>query len=81
MQEKVAPLTAGAGIEEVLAQGSVAVPDGTPQPIAVRFSYRPGSGVVTSVEAPPTETLKPIDDAGFSKLIEDRDYPQRFSTW
>lgn len=26
-------------------------------------------------------TLKPINDAGFSKLIEDRDYPQRFRTW
>ncbi|MCO1949113.1 DUF6516 family protein [Pseudomonas aeruginosa] len=25
--------------------------------------------------------LKPINDAGFSTLIEDRDYPQRFGTW
>lgn len=26
-------------------------------------------------------TLQPINDAGFSKLIDDQDYPQRFSTW
>ncbi len=62
LQQKIAPLTVGAGIEEVLAQGEVAGEDGTPVPIAARFSYLPGSGVVTSVEGPPTERLKPLDD-------------------
>lgn len=62
LQAKIAPLTAGAGIEEVLVTGRIAAPDGTVHPIAARFSYQPGSGVVTSIEEPPTERLKPLDD-------------------
>ncbi len=59
---KIRPLTDGAGIEEVLAQGRVLGPDGTPVPVCVRFGAKPGAGVVTSVEEPPTEVLKPLDD-------------------
>ena len=62
LQAKIAPLTAGAGIEEVLVQGRIATPDGASAPLAARFHYQPGSGVVTSVEQPPTELLKPLDD-------------------
>jgi len=62
LQRNIAPLTAGAGIEEVLAQGRVAAPDGTVNPVAARFYYQPGAGVVTSVEPPPTGRLKPLDD-------------------
>jgi len=62
LQAKIAPLTAGAGIEEVLVTARIAGTDGTVHPIAARFSYQPGSGVVTSIEAPPTERLKPLDD-------------------
>ncbi len=51
LQAKIAPLTAGAGIEEVLVQGRIATPDGASAPLAARFHYQPGSGVVTSVEA------------------------------
>jgi acetyl/propionyl-CoA carboxylase alpha subunit/acetyl-CoA carboxylase carboxyltransferase component len=59
---KIRPLTDGAGIEEVLAQGRLAVPGGPPVPVVVRFGARPGAGVVSSVEAPPTELLRPLDD-------------------
>jgi len=62
LQAKIAPLTAGAGIEEVLVQGRIATPHGASAPVAARFHYQPGSGVVTSVEEPPTERLKPLDD-------------------
>jgi acetyl/propionyl-CoA carboxylase alpha subunit/acetyl-CoA carboxylase carboxyltransferase component len=62
LQAKISPLTDGAGIEEVQAHGRVAGPDGTPEPIVVRFHARLGSGVVTTIEAPPTERLKPLDD-------------------
>jgi acetyl/propionyl-CoA carboxylase alpha subunit/acetyl-CoA carboxylase carboxyltransferase component len=62
LQAKIAPLTAGAGIEEVLVQGRIATPDGASAPLAARFHYQPGSGVVTSVEQPPTERLRPLDD-------------------
>ena len=59
---KIRPLTDGAGIEEVLAQGRVALGDGAPVPVVVRFGAQPGAGVVSSVEAPPTELLRPLDD-------------------
>ena len=59
---KIRPLTDGAGIEEVLAQGRVLGPDGTPVPVCVRFGAQPGAGVVTSVEEAPTDVLKPLDD-------------------
>ena len=62
LQDKIAPLTAGAGIEEILAEGRVVGPDGTPVPISARFSYRPGSGVTSRIDAPSTELLKPVDD-------------------
>ena len=67
LQRTIAPLTAGAGVEEVLAQGRVAAPDGTVHDAAVRFSYRPGAGVVSTVTAPPTERLKPLD--GYAQKV------------
>ncbi len=62
LKEKIAPLTAGAGIEEVLVGGTVAFPDGTDQLLVAGFHYQPGSGVVTSLGGAPTERLKPLDD-------------------
>ncbi|MDN5796506.1 MAG: ATP-grasp domain-containing protein [Intrasporangium sp.] len=63
VQRKISPLTAGAGIEEVLVRADVAREEGgTPIPVAGRFYYQPGSGVVSSMEEPPTEPLKPLDD-------------------
>ncbi|EWT01999.1 acetyl-CoA carboxylase [Intrasporangium oryzae NRRL B-24470] len=72
LRRKIAPLTAGAGIEEVLVQGRVAgAPGEAPDPIAGRFYYQPGSGVVVSVGEPPTEPLKPLDDYA-SKVVRAR---------
>jgi acetyl/propionyl-CoA carboxylase alpha subunit/acetyl-CoA carboxylase carboxyltransferase component len=62
LQSTIAPLTSGAGVEEVLAQGRIAAPDGRVHDAAVRFSYQPGAGVVTTVTGPPTERLRPLDD-------------------
>jgi acetyl/propionyl-CoA carboxylase alpha subunit/acetyl-CoA carboxylase carboxyltransferase component len=62
LQRTIAPLTAGAGIEEILAQGRIAGPDGRVHGAAIRFSYQPGSGVVSSVTNPPTTRLAPLDD-------------------
>jgi len=62
LQRSIAPLTSGAGVEEVLAQGRIAAPDGRVNDAAVRFSYQPGAGVVTTVTGPPTERLRPLDD-------------------
>ncbi|RKT77736.1 acetyl/propionyl-CoA carboxylase alpha subunit [Terracoccus luteus] len=72
LQGKIAPLTAGAGIEEVLVQADVAGAAGdSPAPIVGRFSYQPGSGVVGTVGPPPTEPLAPLDDYT-SKVVRAR---------
>ena len=68
---KISPLTDGAGIEEVVAQGRLAVEGGDPVALAVRFGAQPGSGVVASVEEPPTELLAPLDDYA-SKVVRSR---------
>ena len=68
---KISPLTDGAGVEEVVAQGRVANPGGEPLPMAVRFCAQPGSGVTHTVEEPPTELLKPLDDYA-SKVVRSR---------
>ncbi len=68
---KISPLTDGAGVEEVVAQGRLAVPGADPVPMAVRFSARPGSGVTATVEEPPTELLQPLDDYT-SKVVRSR---------
>lgn len=68
---KISPLTDGAGVEEVLAQGRLANPGGEPVPMAVRFSAQPGSGVVSTIEEPPAEQLQPLDDYA-SKVVRSR---------
>ena len=68
---KISPLTDGAGVEEVVAQGRLAVPGGEPLPMAVRFSAQPGSGVVATVEEPPKDLLAPLDDYA-SKVVRAR---------
>ena len=62
LQDKITPLSEGAGLEEVLTQGRVYGPDGRIHPIAIRFHSQPGRGVVADMVPPPTEPLKPLDD-------------------
>ncbi len=62
LQRTIAPLTVGAGISEVLAQGRIAEPDGRERPVAVRFTYEPGAGVVAKLQRAPSELLRPVDD-------------------
>jgi acetyl/propionyl-CoA carboxylase alpha subunit/acetyl-CoA carboxylase carboxyltransferase component len=62
MQAAMAPLTRGAGVEEVLVQGRIEARDGRVHSATVRFSYQPGAGVVTAVTGAPTERLHPLDD-------------------
>ncbi|WP_392543105.1 carboxyl transferase domain-containing protein [Oryzobacter telluris] len=62
LQGKVAPMTAGAGIEEVRVQGEIAGENGHTVPICARFSYQPGSGVTFTVDQPPTTRVAPLDD-------------------
>ncbi|TCM44534.1 carboxyl transferase domain-containing protein [Kribbella sp. VKM Ac-2568] len=62
LQRNIAPLTAGAGIEEVVVTGRVTGSNGNPFPAVGRFYYQPGAGVIAAVERPATERLKPLDD-------------------
>lgn len=57
-----APLTAGAGLEEIMLLGRLRdEPDREPRDVALFFSYRPGTGVRVSVTDPPTDPLPPLD--------------------
>ncbi|HEX4729492.1 MAG TPA: biotin/lipoyl-containing protein, partial [Jatrophihabitans sp.] len=62
LQSTISPLTVGAGIESVLAEGRVLGPDGQARQVAAHFTFQPGAGVVTSVSEPSTEPLQPLDD-------------------
>ncbi len=62
LQSGVAPLTVGAGIEEVVAEGRIATSDGKVRSVAAKFFYSPGSGVVSSISGALTERLQPLDD-------------------
>ncbi len=61
LKDRITPLSDGAGIEEVLCQGRFVRGDKL-VPLAVRFHAQPGAGVTTTISAPPTEPLKPLDD-------------------
>ena len=60
---RIAPLTIGAGLEEITILANVK-DDQTqpPRPVAIRFSYTPGAGVSATVTDPPTEPLRPLDE-------------------
>ena len=58
-----APLTVGAGLEEITVIGWLRENPGQPaREVALRFSYRSGAGVVVRVTEPPKEPLKPLDE-------------------
>jgi biotin carboxyl carrier protein len=57
-----APLTAGAGLEEIMMLARLrAEPGAEPTEVALLFSYQPGAGVGVTVTEPPTEPLAPLD--------------------
>ncbi len=63
MARQIAPLTIDAGLEEVTILATAR--DGqmsAPRRVAIRFSYKPGAGMVAKVTAPPTEPLRPLDE-------------------
>jgi len=62
LQHKITPLSDGTGIEEVLAEGTFVREGVAPTRLAIRFRAKAGTGVVASVEPPPTEALQPLDD-------------------
>ena len=62
LKDKIAPMTTGAGIEELLVEGTIVFPDGIELVRTAHFTYQPGSGVVGSMHRPPLKRLKPLND-------------------
>ena len=58
----VAPLTVGAGLDQIMLLARMQEAGGQPRDVAIRFSYRPGTGVQLQVTDRPTEPLAPLDE-------------------
>ena len=67
LESRIAPMTAGAGIEELRIEGRLAGAGGSITPIVVKFRALPGSGIVTTFEEPATERLAPLD--GYAEKV------------
>ena len=58
----LAPLTVGAGLDEIVLLARLQEGDGEPREVALRFSHAPGAGVGMTVTERPTEPMRPLDD-------------------
>ncbi|TSE01853.1 ATP-grasp domain-containing protein [Skermania sp. ID1734] len=59
----IAPLTLGAGLEEITLIGRLTHGPGQPiRDVALRFSYHSSDGISFAVTDPPTEPLRPLDE-------------------
>jgi acetyl-CoA carboxylase carboxyltransferase component len=68
---RLAPSTAGLGIEMLLLQGRLLESDGTARDRVVRLFTPAGRDVVVEVGAPPSEPLRPLDE-GAQRMIAAR---------
>ncbi len=59
---RLAPLTEGLGLEQVVVSGSVGQAAPTPVEAVMRIGYEPGRGVTIRLTEPPTEAMQPLDD-------------------
>ncbi|MGK5114063.1 MULTISPECIES: carboxyl transferase domain-containing protein [unclassified Geodermatophilus] len=67
-----APLTVGAGLEEVVLLARLQEQEsGPPREVALRFSHQPGTGVQMRVTDRPTEPMRPLD-AYTEKVLRSR---------
>ncbi|MFL6097174.1 MAG: carboxyl transferase domain-containing protein [Blastococcus sp.] len=57
-----APLTVGAGLDQIMLFARLQEPGGAPREVALRFSHRPGTGVSLQLTDRPTEPMAPLDD-------------------
>jgi acetyl-CoA carboxylase carboxyltransferase component/biotin carboxyl carrier protein len=70
--QRLAPLTEGLGLEQVVVSGRLAVGDGRePVETVMRISYEPERGVSVRFTEPPTEPMQPLDDYS-RKLLQTR---------
>ncbi|MBM7809047.1 acetyl/propionyl-CoA carboxylase alpha subunit/acetyl-CoA carboxylase carboxyltransferase component [Geodermatophilus bullaregiensis] len=58
-----APLTIGAGLDQIVLLARLQEEEGRPpRDVALRFSYRPGTGLRMDVTDRPTRPMRPLDD-------------------
>jgi acetyl-CoA carboxylase carboxyltransferase component/pyruvate/2-oxoglutarate dehydrogenase complex dihydrolipoamide acyltransferase (E2) component len=58
-----APLTVGAGLDQIVLLARLKEEaDSPPREVALRFSYRPGTGVQMQLTDRPTEPMRPLDE-------------------
>ncbi|SDL89033.1 Acetyl/propionyl-CoA carboxylase, alpha subunit [Geodermatophilus siccatus] len=57
-----APLTIGAGLDQIVLFARLQEAAGPPRDVALRFSFRPGAGLRMEVTDRPTEPIRPLDD-------------------
>ncbi|MCB9012344.1 MAG: fused acetyl/propionyl-CoA carboxylase subunit alpha/methylmalonyl-CoA decarboxylase subunit alpha [Actinobacteria bacterium] len=62
LARRLAPMTEGLGLEEVLVCGSSASEGAEAGDVALRFAYRPGSGVTVGFTSTPSQPLSTQDD-------------------
>jgi acetyl/propionyl-CoA carboxylase alpha subunit/acetyl-CoA carboxylase carboxyltransferase component len=58
----LAPTTEGLGLEQVMVQARLAIPDSEPRDVVVRMSRPPGQGLTLRVTPPATNPLQPFDE-------------------
>ena len=58
----LAPLTVGAGLDEIVLLARLQEGEGEPREVALRFSHSPGAGVAMTLTERPTEPMRPLDD-------------------
>ncbi|MGW4124625.1 ATP-binding protein [Nocardia sp. NPDC004711] len=59
----IAPLTLGAGLEEITVIGRLSTgPDDTIRDVALRFSYHSSDEISFAITEPPTDPLRPLDE-------------------
>ncbi|MEO6124568.1 MAG: carboxyl transferase domain-containing protein [Ilumatobacteraceae bacterium] len=60
---RLAPLTEGLGIEQIVVQARIADPaTGDTNEVVLRLGYEAGSGLTLQFTDPPTEPMQPLDD-------------------
>ena len=60
--QMAAPLTVGAGLDQIMLFARLQAPGEAPREVALRFSYRPGTGVQLQLTDRPTEPMQPVND-------------------
>ncbi|GAA3168384.1 biotin carboxylase N-terminal domain-containing protein [Blastococcus jejuensis] len=60
--QMVGPLTVGAGLDQIMLFARLQEPGQEPREVALRFSYRPGTGIALQLTDRPTEPMRPLDE-------------------